>query len=158
MIAKKITIHCSATPNSRDVSSETINKWHTETNGWRSIGYHYVIKRNGDVDSRLNKHYFRGLNEQGAHVRGNNKNNIGICVIGMNKFTLEQFHSLWDTINDLQLTYNILDSEIFCHNEFNHNKTCPNMRAANLVAWLTTGEVKHIKSYIYKETMWLKNK
>ena len=38
----KIIIHCSATPEQREVSVETIRKWHLQR-GFNDIGYHYVI-------------------------------------------------------------------------------------------------------------------
>jgi N-acetylmuramoyl-L-alanine amidase len=149
---KKITIHCSDTPNRRKtVTSELIHKWHTEDRGWSAIGYHYVILRDGQVDSRQNKEFFRGLNTPGAHVRGNNKDNIGICMVGRDKFTKDQFWSLHDTYRDLKMLYNIPEHSVYCHYEFNHNKSCPNMRNANLIAWLLTGRIEHIKEYLYKE-------
>lgn len=149
---KKITIHCSDTPNRRKtVTSELIHKWHTKDRGWSAIGYHYVILRDGSVDSRKNKPFFRGLNETGAHVRGHNKDNIGICLVGRDLFTKQQFWALHDTYESLRVTYNIPVSNVFCHNEWNHNKTCPNMRAANLVAWLLTGDIGHVKDYLFKE-------
>lgn len=148
---KRLTIHCSDTPNRRKVTSEQIHKWHTKDRGWSSIGYHYVILRDGSVDSRANKPFFRGLEIPGAHVRGHNRDNVGICLIGRDKFTKKQFWALHDVFTDLRITYGIEASEVFCHNEFNHNKTCPNMRTGNLVAWLLTGKIKHVKDYLYKE-------
>jgi len=38
----KVIIHCSATPEGRDVSLDTIRQWHIKR-GWSDIGYHYVI-------------------------------------------------------------------------------------------------------------------
>ena len=66
---KKIILHCSATPENRDVSTETIKKWHTDK-GWSDIGYHYVIDLNGNVNKG------RPVERQGAHVRGFNKDSI----------------------------------------------------------------------------------
>ncbi len=152
MKPKKITVHCSDTPNRRkSVTSELIHKWHTQDRGWSAIGYHYVITRDGQVDSRKNKNFFRGLDTPGAHVRGHNNDNVGVCLVGRDRFTQKQLWALYDVYKDLSLTYNIPASEVYCHYEFNHNKTCPNMRASNLVAWLLTGKIEHIKQYIYKE-------
>ena len=33
----KIIVHCSATPEGRDVSTEEIKRWHTEERGWDDI-------------------------------------------------------------------------------------------------------------------------
>ena len=38
----EIIVHCSATPEGRHTTVEEINSWHKQ-NGWKSIGYHYVI-------------------------------------------------------------------------------------------------------------------
>jgi len=116
MHPNKITIHCSDTPNHRKVTSEKIHKWHTQDRGWSAIGYHFVVLRDGQVDSRANKDFFRGLNEMGAHVRGNNKNNIGICLVGRNKFTMAQFNALTAIYDALWSGYEIPFSEIYCHN------------------------------------------
>ena len=43
-----IVVHCSATPEGKDYSIDTIRKWHTDR-GWRDIGYHAVVYRNGEV-------------------------------------------------------------------------------------------------------------
>ena len=46
----KIIVHCSATPEDRDVSIDTIRKWHVEDNGWSDIGYHWVIPLSGSIE------------------------------------------------------------------------------------------------------------
>ena len=43
MTLKKAIIHCSATPEGRDVDIEDIRQWHL-ARGWRDVGYHFVIK------------------------------------------------------------------------------------------------------------------
>lgn len=70
-----IVIHCSATPEGRPVSVETIRKWHRDK-GWRDIGYHYVIDLHGRV------HPGRPVEQVGAHVGGHNTGTIGICYVG----------------------------------------------------------------------------
>ena len=47
----KIIVHCSATPEGRDVSTEEIKRWHTEERGWDDIGYHWVV----ELDSSIKK-------------------------------------------------------------------------------------------------------
>lgn len=71
----EIIIHCSATPEGRDYTVADIDRWHKER-GWRGIGYHYVIYRNGSV------HAGRPVEQIGAHCTGHNANSIGICYIG----------------------------------------------------------------------------
>ena len=47
----RIILHCAATPEGREVSVDTIRKWHTDPppqgNGWSDIGYYYVIHIDG---------------------------------------------------------------------------------------------------------------
>ena len=49
MDVKYIVVHCSATRPSQDIDVKTIDAWHKER-GFDKIGYHYVIKRNGNVN------------------------------------------------------------------------------------------------------------
>lgn len=72
---EKIIIHCSATPEGRAVTVETIRGWH-KRQGWSDIGYHYVIYLDGSV------HEGRPLEAVGAHTAGENTYSIGICYVG----------------------------------------------------------------------------
>lgn len=71
----EIIIHCSATPEGRDVTVADIDRWHKQ-NGWKGIGYHYVIYRDGS------RHDGRPVEQIGAHCTGHNANSIGVCYIG----------------------------------------------------------------------------
>jgi hypothetical protein len=44
----EIIIHCTATPAGHDYSVAEIRQMHI-ARGWKDIGYHYVILRNGTV-------------------------------------------------------------------------------------------------------------
>jgi N-acetylmuramoyl-L-alanine amidase len=71
-----IIIHCAATPADMDVGAKEIRDWHVKGNGWDDIGYHFVIRRNGTVETG------RPLEKIGAHAKGYNKTSIGICLVG----------------------------------------------------------------------------
>lgn len=72
----KIVIHCSATPEGRNVSAATIDGWHRKR-GFNQIGYHYVIALDGKIEAG------RPVNIMGAHVAGGgNRASIGIAYIG----------------------------------------------------------------------------
>jgi len=45
-------------------------------NGWSDIGYHAVIMLDGTLELG------RPLERSGAHVKGHNRNTIGVCYIG----------------------------------------------------------------------------
>ena len=71
-----IAVHCSATPADMDhVDAATIRRWHRER-GWRDIGYHYVITRQGEVQKG------RPDDMPGAHERKINSRSIAICLVG----------------------------------------------------------------------------
>lgn len=71
----KFIIHCSATPEGRDVTVEEIRAWHLQR-GFATIGYHYVIYADGSI------HLGRPLSRIGAHCKGQNARSVGICYIG----------------------------------------------------------------------------
>lgn len=72
----EIILHCTATPEGKDYDVETIRRWHVQGNGWRDIGYHYVIYRDGTI------HLGRPLDQTGAHTSGHNTSTIGIVYVG----------------------------------------------------------------------------
>ena len=71
----EIIVHCAATPEGKHFTVADIDRWHKKR-GWSGIGYHYVIYLDGSV------HKGRPVHKIGAHVRGRNRNTIGICYIG----------------------------------------------------------------------------
>ena len=71
----KVIIHCSATRPTMDIDVETVRGWHLK-NGWKDVGYHFFIKRNGNIEVG------RPLTEVGAHTQGQNTGSIGICYAG----------------------------------------------------------------------------
>lgn len=119
----KIIIHCSATPENREVTTEEIRQWHLDK-GWSDIGYHFVI----ELDGKINKG--RNIEDIGAHVSGLNSNSIGICYVGgldknMNPRdtrTIQQRVALDNLVLDLK--DNFPEAEVCGHNEFS-SKACP---------------------------------
>ena len=71
----KIIVHCSATPEGKDFTVADITRWHKQRK-FVTIGYHYVIYRNGEV------HNGRPETQIGAHCTGHNASSIGVCYIG----------------------------------------------------------------------------
>lgn len=70
-----IVVHVSATPPDRDIGAQEIDEMH-RARGWRGIGYHYVIRRDGRVEQG------RPENQVGAHVAGWNSVSLGVCLVG----------------------------------------------------------------------------
>ena len=120
----KIIIHCSATPEGRDYTIADIDRWHKQK-GWKGIGYHYVVYRDGSV------HSGRSIEEIGAHCTGQNANSIGVCYIGglsadgktaKDTRTPEQKAALRSLIEKLKAKFP--NVTIHGHREF-ANKACP---------------------------------
>jgi len=102
-----IVIHCSATEDGRDYSIQEITKWH-KARGFRTIGYHFLIQLNGDINRG------RKIEETGAHAKGYNSNSIGICYVGglKNKKSFDtrtpnQIHSIRGLVTALKSLFNI---------------------------------------------------
>ena len=74
-----IVIHCSAVRPNQTSSAKDIDKWHKDR-GFKCIGYHYVIRRDGTIELG------RPEWQVGAHchVKGQNHNlhSIGVCYEG----------------------------------------------------------------------------
>ena len=71
----EIIVHCTATPEGRDVSVETIRGWH-KAQGWNDIGYHWVVLLDGTVKPG------RPEAQIGAHVEGHNTGTLGVVYVG----------------------------------------------------------------------------
>ncbi|MGO4672999.1 peptidoglycan-binding protein [Bosea sp. 2YAB26] len=71
----EIIIHCTATPEGRPVSVETIRGWH-KAQGWKDIGYHWVVLLDGTVAPG------RPEAEIGSHVAGHNTGTLGVVYVG----------------------------------------------------------------------------
>ncbi len=72
---KHIVVHASATREGKNFHAKDIDNWHKHR-GWRCIGYHYVVNLDGKIEKG------RLESEIGAHVRGYNRESIGVCYIG----------------------------------------------------------------------------
>ena len=161
-----IVIHCSASPNGDTLFRGRVNEpgfqtpvqviddWHAKRGfqrspearrrynpGLRAIGYHYVIYRNGGISTG------RDVTEIGAHVTGYNQKSLGICLVGTDRFTEDQWESLRDLVTRLQSLYP--ESRVVGHRDlspdqnangivekFEWLKTCPGFDVAD---WLFAG-------------------
>jgi len=71
-----IIIHCSAVKPDQTSSAAQIDTWHRKQ-GWKlGIGYHYVIRRNGEIESGRPEYLV------GAHCLNHNSHSIGVCYEG----------------------------------------------------------------------------
>lgn len=148
-----IVIHCSDSPNGRSLFTgkpgdknfttpvQEIDRWHRERGfkrqtQWRelqnpellSIGYHFVIYKKGAVATG------RHLYEIGAHAQGYNSASIGICLVGKDAFSSEQWLALAKLVESLKKSNP--SARVVAHHDLNPAKTCPNF---NVAAWLEAG-------------------
>ena len=101
---------------------EMIREWHL-ARGFRDVGYHYVIERNGAIRCA------RPIQVPGAHAKGHNHDSIGICCVGNNldpdeKWDQAQQDGLRRLIEALRLVWPEL--EIFAHREVGQT-ACPGL-------------------------------
>ena len=71
-----LIVHCSATPQGVALGFEDCRRDHIHHRGFRDIGYHFYITRDGEI------HRGRPLEKVGAHCRNHNSHSIGICYEG----------------------------------------------------------------------------
>lgn len=125
---KYVVVHCTATPEGRDVTAEEVNQWHQRERGFMMIGYHYLIKLDGTIE--------QGRPEwmQGAHcAAGNmNKKSIAVCYVGgltadgkvtKDTRTIEQKLAMDYLIGDLKQRYPGV--KVIGHCDVNKGKACP---------------------------------
>lgn len=131
-----IFVHCSATTAAQDIGVREIRQWHKEQ-GWLDVGYHYIIKRDGTVETG------RDEGAVGSHVKGHNHNSIGVCLVGgINdkgqpeaNFTDAQMVALRELLVTLLRKYD--GSKLMAHHEV-APKACPSF---DLRRWWFNGEL-----------------
>lgn len=121
----EIIIHCTATEEGKDFTVEDVRRWHVQGNGWKDIGYHYLIYRDGSI------HPGRPIDQVGAHTSGHNATSIGVCYVGglaadrktpKDTRTPQQKAALIDLVRSLMLVFGV--RKVSGHREY-ANKACP---------------------------------
>ena len=147
-----IIIHCAGTPNGRWHNVQEIDQWHQARGFKRSeefrrrfnsdmlaIGYHFVIYPNGAIATG------RHLDEVGAHAQGFNSKSVGICMLGTDKFTQQQWESLRDNVRILTGQKYYPSACIVGHRDLPYvKKACPGFSVSD---WLE-GEMKPLPGHI----------
>lgn len=150
----RITVHCSATApgwmagDSVAAQVAEIRRWHTDKppggRGWADIGYHYLIGRGGRVMPG------RPVMYRGAHVRGYNRGNLGLCLIGglgataydrfTDHFTEAQDRALRALLADLTAQHPA--ATVHGHNEF-AAKACPGFQVSEWLDYLPVSRIEY---------------
>lgn len=127
----KIIVHCTATPEGRIETVDSIRRMH-KANGWSDIGYHYVVYLDGTI------HDGRNVNLIGAHCEGYNAHSIGVVYVGgcdkklnaKDTRTDKQKAALLKLLKDLRKMYP--KAKIYGHRDFDKKgKQCPSFDATN---------------------------
>lgn len=122
----EIIFHCTATPQGKWFDRADVNAWHKQR-GWPMIGYHYLIKLNGEIDKG------RPIGMVGSHVKGHNTGTIGIAYVGgltadgkkpKDTRTPEQLAAAKWLIAELKRKFKI-SRRVKGHNEYDKGKACP---------------------------------
>lgn len=119
-----IVIHCSAVRPGQQSSLEDIDRWH-RARGWKSCGYHFVVRRDGTVETG------RPVEQVGAHCQYHNKYSIGICYEGgldeagkpADTRTPKQKLALRQLLNQLHSQFP--KALVVGHHDLNPMKECP---------------------------------
>ncbi len=127
---KYIMIHCTSTPEGREVSGEEIDKWHRDR-GWQMAGYHYLIHLDGTIE-HLRPEYMKAA---ACRVGDANQCGIHVCYVGgirrkadgsdeyADTRTAAQKTSLRFWITHLKEEYP--QAKIVGHRDFDKGKACP---------------------------------
>ena len=136
----EIIVHCTATPEGREVTQQDLYRWHVVDRGWSDIGYHYLIQLDGTVVP------CRPMGKDGAHVKGHNKGTVGVSYAGgvdasgkaKDTRTSAQKRALTDLLMDLLVKYPSI-TKISGHRDY-AAKACPSFDATKEYAPLLKRE------------------
>ena len=120
-----IVIHCSAVRPDQTSSAAQIDTWHRERGFHLGIGYHYVVRRNGEIEPGRPEWII------GAHCVNHNAHSIGVCYEGgldirgqpADTRTAEQKAAMRQLLEDLHQRYP--RALIVGHRDLNPAKKCP---------------------------------
>lgn len=130
---RKVVVHCSDSPDTRDIGAAEIRRWHVEGNGWRDIGYHFVVRLTGVVEKGRyeNGDPFLASSEMGAHAKGHNADTLAVCRVGRTEAGMPgvQRKALIALLADLCSRLDLEPRDVLGHREIapESGKTCPNL-------------------------------
>ena len=120
-----IVIHCSAVRPDQTSSAAQIDTWHRQRDFHLGIGYHYVVRRNGEIEAGRPEYMV------GAHCLNHNSHSIGVCYEGgydargqpADTRTEAQKASLRRLLKTLHKDYP--EALIVGHHDLDPKKACP---------------------------------
>lgn len=146
---KYLVIHCTATPEGREVSSAELRHWHTDPvshggRGWKQVGYTDMVHLNGGVERLVDNNEDAAVDpwEVTNGAAGYNSVSRHVVYVGgvapdgrtakdtrtaAQKAALERYVRLFHR--------RFPKVRIVGHNELNRSKACPSF---NVQKWLET--------------------
>ena len=120
-----IIIHCSAVRPDQQSSVAQIDSWHRERGFKLGIGYHYVVRRDGQVEPGRPEFLV------GAHCLNHNSHSIGVCYEGglnirgqpADTRTEAQKQAMRQLLEELHRRYP--RALIVGHRDLTHDRDCP---------------------------------
>lgn len=135
---KQLVLHCTATPEGREVTSAEIRHWHTDPvckggRGWKQVGYTDMIHLDGQVERLVDNNEDTNVDpwEVTNGAQGHNQSSRHVVYVGgMTKDmqapkdtrTPEQLKSMTAYVKDFHQRFPLV--RIVGHNEL-ASKACP---------------------------------
>lgn len=122
----EIIIHCTGTVPSMNTTVASVREYHIKHNGWKDIGYHYLITLDGKICQG------RPIDQVGAHCKNHNTGTIGICYVGglapdgktpKDTRSVSQKKALQTLVDALKVAFPTI-KKVSGHNEYS-TKPCP---------------------------------
>jgi N-acetylmuramoyl-L-alanine amidase len=150
-----IVVHCTVTPEGRDVKAETVVKWHTDPtptgNGWMRPGYSNIIELDGTLVNvfRYNNDGWVQADEVTNGAKGYNAKSRHICYVGgvernnikvaKDTRTLAQIETMKNYLIKAKTEHPHV--KIIGHNDLNPDKACPSF---NVKEWFAKVWSEHL--------------
>lgn len=156
-------LHCTATPEGREVTGDNIRQWHTSPKsqggrGWRQVGYTYLIRLDGTVEQLVENNGDNYVDPWEITNGARGFNNVTLHIVyaggcekdrpkGMKWFptkdtrTPEQLKSMEKLVKDLLEQHP--KSKLLGHNDV-ANKSCPSF---NVKEWALSVGINKLRLF-----------
>lgn len=120
-------LHCSDTRPDQRFTIEKLIACHRARGFGDCPGYHLYVRRDGTL------YYCRPVDRIGCHVKGYNRNSIGVCYEGGHAASPEYKYEDNRTAEQLEVLHEVFvalkecypEARIVGHHELNRGKACP---------------------------------
>lgn len=152
MELKRLVIHCTATPEGREVTSAEIRHWHCDPlskggRGWKKVGYSDMIHLNGGVENLIPYNEDNNVDpwEISNGAAGYNATSRHVVYVGgtdknrqpKDTRTDDQKAALIKYVRDFHRRHP--DAEIIGHHQLNPEKACPSF---DVPSWVQSLRLK----------------